>query len=58
MTTSKTNTEIKLRAEYYNGQVYSYYDKTKRACLAQLKKKFGNTKGFKLEYTTIIEESK
>lgn len=53
MKTLKSNSEINLRAEFHNGQVYSYCGKTKKECLAQLKKKFGNTKGFKLEYTMV-----
>lgn len=48
--------EYNLLAEFHNGQIFSYYGKTKKECLDKLKKKYGNTNGFKKLEWIILEE--
>jgi hypothetical protein len=43
-------TEIQLIARFHNGQSYVFYGKSKKECKIQFIKKFGDKKGFKLEW--------
>lgn len=38
--------EYKLTVEFYNGQRYCYYGKTKKQAIAEFKRNFGNFRGF------------
>lgn len=38
--------EYKLIVEFWNGQRYCYYGKTKKQAIAEFKRNFGNFKGF------------
>lgn len=51
----KTDNEYKLTVEFYNGQRYCYYGKTKKQAIAEFKRNFGNFRGFvKKEWEIII----
>ena len=42
----KTDNEYKLTVEFYNGQRYCYYGKTKKQAIAEFKRNFGSFRGF------------
>lgn len=47
--------EYKLTVEFYNGQRYCYYGKTKKQAIAEFKRNFGSFSGFvKKEWEIII----
>lgn len=51
----EANKEYKLTVEYRNGQRYCYYGKTKKQAIAEIKRNFGNFRGFvKKEWEIII----
>lgn len=56
----KTDNEYKLTVEFYNGQRYCYYGKTKKQAIAEFKRNFGNFKGmgnyYKQLNITIMEK--
>lgn len=44
--TNGEDKEYKLTVEFYNGQRYCYYGKTKKQASAEFKRNFGNFRGF------------
>lgn len=45
--------EYRLTIEYFNGARYVFYGFTKKACLFEARKKFGNLRGFLIEFEII-----
>ena len=45
--------EYRLTVEYFNGSRYVFYGFTKKECLSEARKKFGNLRGFSIEFEIV-----